>query len=79
MVGDVRGLGLLCAVEIVADRETRQPDATKAMRIMQLCMERGLRTRVVGGNTLAFSPPLVISEAEVDEIVKRLGSALDSL
>jgi adenosylmethionine-8-amino-7-oxononanoate aminotransferase len=78
-VGDVRGLGLLCGVELVSNRETRQPNAALAGRAAQLCLERGLRTRVVGGNTLAFSPPLSISEDEVDEIVKRLGSALDSL
>lgn len=78
-VGDVRGIGLLCGVEIVANKETRQADAALAGRIMKAALDRGLRSRVVGGNTLAFSPPLSISEDEVDEIVKRLGSALDSL
>ncbi|MFN8371792.1 MAG: aspartate aminotransferase family protein [Anaerolineae bacterium] len=78
-VGNVRGIGLLCGVEIVADKGTRQPDAALANRIMKLALDRGLRSRVVGGNTLAFSPPLSISEEEVDEIVKRLGSALDSI
>jgi adenosylmethionine-8-amino-7-oxononanoate aminotransferase len=78
-VGDVRGIGLLCGVEIVANKETRQADAALAARINKAALDRGLRSRVVGGNTLAFSPPLSISEDEVDEIVKRLGSALDSL
>jgi putrescine aminotransferase len=79
MVGDVRGIGLLCGVEIVADKTTKQADAALANKIAKAALDRGLRTRVVGGNTLAFSPPLSISEDEVDEIVKRLGSVLDSI
>jgi adenosylmethionine-8-amino-7-oxononanoate aminotransferase len=49
-----------------------------AMTIFKAAQERGLRTRPVG-NTLAFSPPLSINEEEVDEIVKRLGAAMDSV
>jgi adenosylmethionine-8-amino-7-oxononanoate aminotransferase len=79
MVGDVRGLGLLCGVEIVADKNTKQPDPALAARVYKAALDRGLRSRPVGGNVLAFSPPLSITEDEVDEIVKRLGSALDSL
>ncbi len=77
-VGEVRGLGLLCGVEIVADRETRQPDPALAGRLNQAALERGLRSRPLG-NVLAFSPSLAITEDEVDEIVRRLGSALDSV
>lgn len=79
IVGDVRGIGLLCGVEIVADKTSKQPDAAMAGRAYKAALDRGLRSRAVGGNTLAFSPPLTITEDEVDEIVKRLGSALDSL
>ena len=77
-VGDVRGIGLLCGVEIVANKETRAPDPAMAMRIFKTAQERGLRSRPVG-NTLAFSPPLAINEEEVDEIVKRLGAAMDGV
>jgi adenosylmethionine-8-amino-7-oxononanoate aminotransferase len=78
IVGDVRGLGLICGVELVADRETKAADPALAAKITRLCQDRGLRTRNVG-STLAFAPPLTISEEEVDEIVSILGSALDSL
>ena len=78
MVGEARGLGLLCAIEIVKDKDSREPDAALAGRIAKMCMERGLRTRPVG-SALAFSPPLVINDDEVDEIIKRLGSVLDSI
>lgn len=77
-VGDVRGLGLLCGVEIVSDKETKSADPSLAMKIFKAAQERGLRTRPVG-NALAFSPPLSINEEEVDEIVKRLGAAMDAV
>ncbi len=77
-VGEVRGQGLLCGVEIVTDKETRQPDMALAGRIAKLCLDRGLRTRVVG-STLAFSPPLIITEAEIDRMVETLGAVMDSL
>lgn len=78
IVGDVRGLGLVCGVELVTDKESKTADPALAAKITRMCQERGLRTRNVG-STLAFSPPLVISEDEVDEIVRILGSVLDSI
>lgn len=77
-VGEVRGLGLLCGVEIVTDKESRQPDMALAGRISKLCLDRGLRTRMVG-STLAFSPPLIISEDEIAWIVETLGAVMDSV
>ncbi|KXK12100.1 MAG: putative aminotransferase [Chloroflexi bacterium OLB14] len=77
-VGDVRGLGLVCGVEIVADKESKTPDPAMTMKIFKAAQEHGLRTRPVG-NVLAFSPPLSINEEEVDEIIKRLGAAMDGV
>ncbi|MCB0056821.1 MAG: aspartate aminotransferase family protein [Caldilineaceae bacterium] len=77
-VGDVRGLGLVCGVEIVADKESKTPDAALAGKIAKMAQDRGLRTRTLG-STLAFSPPLIISEEEIDEIVSILGGVMDSL
>ncbi|MFH2103466.1 MAG: aspartate aminotransferase family protein [Chloroflexota bacterium] len=77
-VGDVRGLGLICGVEIVLDKQTRQPDPALANRIYKAALDRGLRSRPLGA-TLAFSPPLTISEEEVDEIIQRLGAAMDTI
>ncbi len=77
VVGDVRGLGLICGVELVTDKESKTADVALAAKIMRSCLDRGLRTRNIG-STLAFSPPLTITEDEVDEIVRILGSALDS-
>ncbi len=77
-VGDVRGLGLIYGVEIVSNKETKAADAAMAGKIFKAAQERGLRSRPLG-NTLAFSPPICISEEEVDEIVKRLGAAMDAV
>ena len=78
IVGEVRGRGLIAGVEIVKDKESRTPDPAKAAEIGNACMARGLRTRPVG-NTLAFSPPLVINASEVDYIVDVLGGVIDSI
>jgi adenosylmethionine-8-amino-7-oxononanoate aminotransferase len=75
IVGEVRGLGLLCGVEIVADRASQKADAGLAGKIANACQDLGLRTRSVG-NTLAFSPPLTISKNEIEELVEVLGQAL---
>jgi L-2,4-diaminobutyrate transaminase len=80
LVGDVRGEGLILGVELVADKADRMPfplDRRVPARMMKLCLEEGLILRgLPGGNTLAFSPPLIIREAEVDQIVARFGRAL---
>jgi adenosylmethionine-8-amino-7-oxononanoate aminotransferase len=76
-VGDVRGLGLMAAVEFVADRKSKAPAGIGA-KVQRACLERGLFTRIVG-DTVVLAPPLVISEAEVAKIVDILGQALDSI
>jgi putrescine---pyruvate transaminase len=76
-VGDVRGLGLMAAIEFVADRKSKSPAGIGA-KVQRACLERGLFTRVVG-DSIVLAPPLVISEAEVDKIVDILGEALDSI
>ena len=77
-VGDVRGLGLLCAVEFVKDQETREPDNDLALSLQNAAAARGVRTRALNGS-LAFSPPLVINEEEIDQVVDTIGAVLDSM
>jgi adenosylmethionine-8-amino-7-oxononanoate aminotransferase len=72
-VGDVRGLGLMGAVEF-ADRETKAP-AGIGLKVQQACLERGLFIRALG-DILEIAPPLVISEAEVDQMVDILAQAI---
>ena len=76
-VGNVRGLGLMCAVEFVADKESKAP-TNLGSRVRQACLERGLFTRSMG-DILAFAPPLVISEDEVDQIITIVQEALEAV
>ncbi|MFQ5614254.1 MAG: aspartate aminotransferase family protein [Anaerolineae bacterium] len=66
-VGEVRGLGLMSAVEFVADRDSKAP-AGIGPQVQRACLEGGLITRIKG-DILMFAPPLVISGDEVDQIV----------
>ena len=77
-VDNVRGLGLLCGVEIVKDKETREPDEAMAVEMMNGCAERDLRIRALG-NTLAIQPPFIINEEEVDKIVETIGIVLKTI
>lgn len=74
VIGNVRGQGLMCAFEMVADRATKAP-ANLGEPVRLAALKRGLFTRAVG-DTMVFAPPLVISEQEVDQIVQIMGEAL---
>lgn len=75
-VGDVRGRGLAIGVELVVDRETKQPDPLLAAKAVYRAFELGAVVYYVGGNVLEVTPPLVISDDEVDRAVDLLGSAI---
>jgi L-2,4-diaminobutyrate transaminase len=80
LVGEVRGTGMIAGVELVADRaERRSFDATLAVasRLHARLLEEGLICRPLG-QSLAFSPPLIASEADVDEMVDRFTRGLDA-
>jgi taurine-pyruvate aminotransferase len=85
IVGDVRGKGLLLAVELVKDRATKEPvDAATITAIVEFCRDNGLLIGRGGGgrrygNTLTLSPPLVITRAECDRIVETLDRVLTTL
>jgi 4-aminobutyrate--pyruvate transaminase len=82
LVGEVRGMGLIAAVELVADKAGRTNFDAKAKvggRLTKLCEDNGVIGRAVMNDTLCFSPPLVISKEEIDEMLDRVGKALDEL
>jgi adenosylmethionine-8-amino-7-oxononanoate aminotransferase len=77
-VGDVRGLGLMCAVEIVRDRQTGEefPAADGiGARLHAACVERGMFTRC-RGDVLCLAPPIVTPEDEIDRVVSITAAAL---
>jgi 4-aminobutyrate--pyruvate transaminase len=81
LIGEVRGVGLMGAVELMADKETMRPfdPSHKVKEHVRLgAQERGLIMRaVLAGDSLAFAPPLIITEDEIDAMFDRLGAALD--
>lgn len=72
-VGEVRGVGMLSAIEFVADRGTKarfDPALKVGARVSKAARDRGLIARAMPhGDILGFAPPLVMTEAEVDELV----------
>lgn len=80
-VGDVRGIGMIAAVEVVADKASKQlfaPTAGVTQKLVDAMLERGLFTRVVL-DAVCLAPPLVTTEAQLDAIVEAVGSAIDSV
>ncbi|HVO87960.1 MAG TPA: aspartate aminotransferase family protein [Casimicrobiaceae bacterium] len=80
LIGDARGVGLIGAVEIVRDKSTRQgfdPKASVAAYLVRRAQQHGAILRNLPGDNVAFCPPLVISEAEIDELITCFGKALD--
>jgi taurine-pyruvate aminotransferase len=83
VVGQVRGKGLFAGIELVADRATREPaDEKQCARIVAECAARnviiGVTNRSVPGynNTLTFSPALIVTEAQIDEISTAVDESL---
>ncbi len=82
LVGEVRGTGLIGAVEAVANKETRENfDASAGIgpKLMMAAQEHGVILRAAPGDTIAFSPPLIITKEEIDEMTARFGRALDDV
>lgn len=80
LVGEVRGLGMIAGVELVADKAAKKPfdPAKGAGAIVQEEMKaRGVLVRALG-DTIAFCPPLIISDAEIKAVTAGFGEALDA-
>ncbi len=78
VIGDVRGRGLMIGVEFVNDRKTREPAPALAQRVMEEAFRRGLLILTCGASTIRLCPPLVLTEAQVDEGLAIFEAALRS-
>ena len=82
-IGDLRGLGLLLGVELVKDRETREPDPELGAAVTRRCMELGLSMNIVGVAGMAaiwrIAPPLTVTEPEIDRGLEIIDRALTEL
>jgi len=79
LVGEVRGVGLLAAIELVADKSTREffpSDRNVGTHCRNYCFNSGLVMRAIR-DTMVMAPPLIITEAEIEEIIGLAKDAID--
>jgi 4-aminobutyrate--pyruvate transaminase len=79
LVGEKRGVGLIGALELVEDKASRRPFDPKrgiGPAVVAKAQANGVILRAMG-DAIAFSPPLIISEDEIAEMLRRFGRALD--
>jgi adenosylmethionine-8-amino-7-oxononanoate aminotransferase len=80
-VGEVRGLGLMCAIEYVKDKATREefkPEEKVGARIHTAAQERGLFSRL-RGDVFCLAPPIITSQQQLDRIIEIMQSATESV
>lgn len=77
-VGDVRGMGLMQAIELVKDRKTKEPATEMTNQVLERCRANGLMVGKGGlyGNVIRMSPPLNISKADADAALAALDKSL---
>ena len=79
LVGEVRGSGMLGAIELVANKSTGLAfsDGVVGHFAMNACQQNGMITRAVAGSSLAFCPPLIVTQAHIDEMIEITAKSLD--
>jgi 4-aminobutyrate aminotransferase-like enzyme len=81
LIGDVRGMGLMQAMELVKNRTTKEPAPEATNQFMEQCRKGGLLVGKGGmfGNVIRTSPPLNISKSDVDEAIRTMDQALTAM
>jgi 4-aminobutyrate aminotransferase len=76
LAGDVRGMGLSLAVELVLDQDAKRPAVEQADRILYRCLEMGLSFKISHGNCITLTPPLTVTRDELDRALDILDEAM---
>jgi 4-aminobutyrate aminotransferase len=76
LIGDVRGLGLLLGMELVQDRDSRARATDEAEAVMYNALSRGLSFKITMGNILTLTPPLIISQDEMEQAMDILEQSI---
>jgi 4-aminobutyrate aminotransferase-like enzyme len=78
LIGDIRGMGLLLAIELVEDRKTKQPATERAKRVVERLKTRRVLVGKSGSawNTIRFAPPMCVSKVDVDYVIDALDLSL---
>jgi alanine-glyoxylate transaminase / (R)-3-amino-2-methylpropionate-pyruvate transaminase len=81
LIGDVRGKGLMLGIELVKDRQSKEPAKEECAQILETTKEMGLLLGKGGlwGQTIRFSPPMCVNEPDADFLLEVLDQALNSL
>ena len=79
IVGDVRGVGLLLGLELVSDRAAKTPAGAAAEKVMYLALEKGLSFKTTFGNVLTLTPPLTVTQAQMDRALDIIDECLAGL
>src|SRR6267378_3527990 len=81
VIGEVRGMGLMQGIELVRDRNTKEPAPVETNQVMEECRRRGLLIGKGGlfGNVIRMSPPLNIAKSDVDEAFSILDHAFETV
>ncbi len=81
LIGEVRGMGLMLALELVKDRKTKEPAPEEMGRVFEAAKKEGLLIGKGGlyGNVIRITPPMTVGRAEVDDAVARLDRAFASV
>jgi len=81
LIGDVRGKGLLVGIELVKDRQSKEPAKEECAQILETCKEMGLLLGKGGlwGQTIRFSPPMCVNEQDADFLLDVLDRAFSNL
>jgi 4-aminobutyrate aminotransferase len=79
IIGDVRGKGLMIGVELVRDRKTKERAPEERNALVQAMFRRGVLILGAGRNALRFAPPLVLTSAQADDVLRVCDEALGSI
>jgi alanine-glyoxylate transaminase/(R)-3-amino-2-methylpropionate-pyruvate transaminase len=81
IIGDVRGKGLMLGIELVKDRNTKEPAKAECAQVLEICREMGLLVGKGGlhGNTIRFAPPMCITQADADFMLEVFDAAFKQL
>ena len=80
IIGDIRGRGLLQGIELVKDRNSKEPDRESGREIARMCLENGLIfSSRRGGSVFRFVPPFTTTEAQLDTAAEILEQAIQTV
>ena len=79
LIGDVRGKGLMIGIELVRDRQTKEPAVAERNTIVQECFQKGLLLLGCGISSIRFSPPLIIDQADADTALDILDEVISAM